>query len=181
MPRLVFSARLLTIGVLLAMLLALAVPALVYAMPQYAAATGQPCATCHVSPAGGGPRNAFGQRFEAIPTHSTDPLGAFRQLTQAQPTAAPTVAATAAPTVAATPAATVAATPRPAATALPAGTVAAPVATAAPPATAVTTADKGTTAAPTTLPRTGDVTLYILALGGGVLSLAGLALRKLGR
>ena len=30
------------------------------ALPQYAAATGQPCSTCHLDPADGGPRNATG-------------------------------------------------------------------------------------------------------------------------
>jgi mono/diheme cytochrome c family protein len=31
-----------------------------HALPEYAARTGQPCATCHVSPAGGGPRTLRG-------------------------------------------------------------------------------------------------------------------------
>jgi uncharacterized repeat protein (TIGR01451 family) len=61
------------------------------ALPDYAAKTGQPCATCHVNPAGGGARNATGQAFEAIPTHSTDPAGAFAQATGAKPAAAPAV------------------------------------------------------------------------------------------
>jgi LPXTG-motif cell wall-anchored protein len=164
--RLGISKRLLTIGLLFASFLALLLPSLVLAMPQYAAATGQPCSTCHVNPAGGGARNAFGQRFEAIPTHSTDPLGAYRQLTQAQATPAPTVAATRAPTVAATPAATpaatAAATPRATVVATPAATPAA-------------------TAAPTTLPRTGDIALSVLVLGAGAMGLAGFALRRWGR
>ena len=65
------------------------------ALPQYAAATGQPCSTCHINPAGGGPRNATGQAFEAIPTHSTDPAGAFAQISHPAapaPTQAPTPA-----------------------------------------------------------------------------------------
>jgi hypothetical protein len=33
------------------------------ALPQYAAQTGLPCGRCHVNPAGGGPRNAFGNKF----------------------------------------------------------------------------------------------------------------------
>ena len=35
------------------------------AMPEYAATTGEPCATCHVSPAGGGLRNVRGQAWVA--------------------------------------------------------------------------------------------------------------------
>jgi hypothetical protein len=54
------------------------------ARPEYAAATGQPCATCHVSPAGGGPRTPSGQAFMAIPTHATDPAGAWAQVVASQ-------------------------------------------------------------------------------------------------
>jgi mono/diheme cytochrome c family protein len=32
----------------------------VHALPEYATRTGEPCATCHVNPAGGGPRTARG-------------------------------------------------------------------------------------------------------------------------
>lgn len=35
------------------------------AMPEYAARVGEPCATCHVSPAGGGLRNVRGQAWVA--------------------------------------------------------------------------------------------------------------------
>ncbi len=35
------------------------------ATPAYAAATGLPCAKCHVNPAGGGPNTAFGKAFAA--------------------------------------------------------------------------------------------------------------------
>jgi uncharacterized repeat protein (TIGR01451 family) len=59
------------------------------ALPAYAAATNQPCATCHVNPAGGGARNTFGQKFEAIPTHSTDPAGAFAIASGAAPAPPP--------------------------------------------------------------------------------------------
>jgi mono/diheme cytochrome c family protein len=31
-----------------------------HALPDYAARTGEPCATCHINPAGGGPRNQRG-------------------------------------------------------------------------------------------------------------------------
>ncbi len=34
------------------------------ATPAYAAQTKKPCGFCHVNPAGGGPRNATGQKFE---------------------------------------------------------------------------------------------------------------------
>ncbi len=33
------------------------------ALPEYATRTGEPCATCHVSPAGGGLRNVRGQAW----------------------------------------------------------------------------------------------------------------------
>lgn len=33
------------------------------ALPAYAAQTGFPCGKCHVNPAGGGPRNAYGEAF----------------------------------------------------------------------------------------------------------------------
>ncbi len=35
------------------------------ALPAYASQTGLPCGKCHVNPAGGGPRNAFGKAFAA--------------------------------------------------------------------------------------------------------------------
>lgn len=35
------------------------------ALPTYAAETKKPCGACHVNPAGGGPRNAFGDAFAA--------------------------------------------------------------------------------------------------------------------
>ncbi len=58
------------------------------ALPSYAAATGQPCSSCHVNPSGGGPLTGIGQAFAAIPTHSSDPAGAFAQLS-GQPAPAP--------------------------------------------------------------------------------------------
>lgn len=36
-----------------------------YALPEYAARTGEPCATCHVSPGGGGPRTLRGLLWAA--------------------------------------------------------------------------------------------------------------------
>jgi mono/diheme cytochrome c family protein len=35
------------------------------ALPAYAAQTGKACGACHQNPAGGGPRNAFGEAFAA--------------------------------------------------------------------------------------------------------------------
>ncbi|MEW5829512.1 MAG: hypothetical protein AB1846_11520 [Chloroflexota bacterium] len=46
-----------------ALLLALAPTA--QALPEYSAQTGEPCATCHVSPSGGGPRGPRGQAWVA--------------------------------------------------------------------------------------------------------------------
>jgi len=47
------------LGVLAGMLVFAAQPP-AHALPEYAARTGQPCATCHVNPAGGGPRTLRG-------------------------------------------------------------------------------------------------------------------------
>ena len=46
-------------------MLMFAAPKSANALPAYAAATGKPCGTCHQNPAGGGPRNAFGEAFAA--------------------------------------------------------------------------------------------------------------------
>jgi hypothetical protein len=43
----------------------LVAPSPAVALPAYAAQTGLPCGRCHVNPAGGGPRNAFGKAFAA--------------------------------------------------------------------------------------------------------------------
>jgi hypothetical protein len=40
-------------------------PRYAQAKPEYAAQEGKPCGYCHVSPAGGGPRNAMGKQYEA--------------------------------------------------------------------------------------------------------------------
>ena len=55
-------------------------PTTTTALPAYNQATGQACGVCHINPAGGGPRTAIGQAFEAVPTHSSDPLGAWLQV-----------------------------------------------------------------------------------------------------
>ncbi len=59
--------RILFLIALLAVL-ALSALALAYptqAMPEYATRVGEPCGTCHVSPAGGGVRNVRGQAWVA--------------------------------------------------------------------------------------------------------------------
>jgi hypothetical protein len=43
----------------------IAAPKPALALPAYAASTGKPCGTCHVNPAGGGPRTKFGAAFAA--------------------------------------------------------------------------------------------------------------------
>jgi mono/diheme cytochrome c family protein len=45
--------------------LTLAAPKPAAALPAYAASTGKACGACHTNPAGGGPRNAFGEAFAA--------------------------------------------------------------------------------------------------------------------
>jgi hypothetical protein len=45
--------------------LTIAAPKSADALPAYAAATGKACGACHQNPAGGGPRNAFGEAFAA--------------------------------------------------------------------------------------------------------------------
>jgi hypothetical protein len=75
------------------------------AMPEYAASTGEPCATCHVSPAGGGLRNVRGQAWVASDKPATVPstTEALKILGIALPadmsiyTVAPAVAPTPAP------------------------------------------------------------------------------------
>jgi mono/diheme cytochrome c family protein len=48
-----------------AILLALFPASTAVALPEYSAQTGEPCATCHVSPSGGGPRGPRGQAWVA--------------------------------------------------------------------------------------------------------------------
>jgi len=68
----------------------LAVPRTADALPSYTQQTGLTCGACHVNPAGGGPRNAFGKAFAAnghkVPTGATPPTataGAPGMLTSA--------------------------------------------------------------------------------------------------
>lgn len=60
--------RYLVIGIILAVMFGtFAVAAQpVRALPEYAAQVGEPCATCHVSAAGGGPRGPRGQAWVAL-------------------------------------------------------------------------------------------------------------------
>lgn len=41
----------------------LGIPNMVQALPEYSSQTGEPCASCHLSPSGGGPRGARGQAW----------------------------------------------------------------------------------------------------------------------
>jgi hypothetical protein len=43
------------------------------ALPEYAAQTGEPCSSCHVSPSGGGPRGPRGQAWVASDKPGTVP------------------------------------------------------------------------------------------------------------
>ncbi len=45
--------------------LALGTPSTAQALPEYAAQTGEPCSSCHISPSGGGPRGPRGQAWVA--------------------------------------------------------------------------------------------------------------------
>jgi hypothetical protein len=75
------------VGVLLAAVSAMSPPAL--ATSSYAEATGQRCATCHVGPPGQGVLTADGQRFAAVPSHRTDPAGAWAVVVGSGATGAP--------------------------------------------------------------------------------------------
>lgn len=54
-------------------LLALTNPSPAQALPEYAAQTGEPCSTCHISPSGGGPRGPRGQAWVASSKPSAVP------------------------------------------------------------------------------------------------------------
>ena len=67
---------LITFGVLLlcaSMLLAMATPSTAQALPEYAAQTGEPCSSCHISPSGGGSRGPRGQAWVASNKPGTIP------------------------------------------------------------------------------------------------------------
>ena len=53
------------LGILVLGMMLLLTPRPAQALPKFAAQTGLPCGRCHVNPAGGGPRTAFGKAFQA--------------------------------------------------------------------------------------------------------------------
>ena len=55
------------------LLLALATPSTAQALPEYAAQTGEPCSSCHISPSGGGSRGPRGQAWVASNKPGTIP------------------------------------------------------------------------------------------------------------
>ena len=59
---LIFFGSLLLVA---ALVLALIPNSSANALPEYASQTGEPCATCHISPSGGGPRGPRGQAWVA--------------------------------------------------------------------------------------------------------------------
>jgi len=66
-----------------ALLLALALPGgQAEALPEYSAQTGEPCATCHLSPSGGGARSPRGQAWvgSGKPGEVPDLMAALEQL-----------------------------------------------------------------------------------------------------
>jgi hypothetical protein len=67
---LIFFGSLLLVA---ALALALIPNSTVKALPEYASQTGEPCATCHISPSGGGPRGPRGQAWVASSKPSTVP------------------------------------------------------------------------------------------------------------
>ena len=73
------------LGVLIlvtAMFLAFLPVSSVEALPEYSAQTGEPCASCHISPSGGGPRGPRGQAWVASekPGYVPDTLEALELL-----------------------------------------------------------------------------------------------------
>jgi hypothetical protein len=52
-------------AVLIGGALMLSVPKSATALPAYSSSTGKACGACHQNPAGGGPRNGFGEAFAA--------------------------------------------------------------------------------------------------------------------
>ncbi|MCX9011366.1 MAG: PEF-CTERM sorting domain-containing protein [Candidatus Methanoperedens sp.] len=89
------------------------------ALPQYVApgqalyGSGFNCGTCHVDPAGGGTRTAYGNLFAAQPNHQSNPTAALTAIGSPFATPTPTVTATATATATATVTATRTATATP--------------------------------------------------------------------
>ena len=99
-PILIFSL------LLVALLLALALPGrLAHALPEYSSQTGEPCATCHASPSGGGVRTPRGQAWVAqskpgeVPdlVAALDALGVTLEVNEADYTLVPETIAPASP------------------------------------------------------------------------------------
>jgi hypothetical protein len=63
----------LTLGVLLAALAVFALAPQARALPEYSTQTGEPCATCHISPSGGGLRTPRGQAWVGASRPGTVP------------------------------------------------------------------------------------------------------------
>ncbi len=92
----------LLLAVFVVILLAATTPA-VHALPEYAVQTGEPCATCHISPSGGGARTprglawVAGGKLSAVPdlTQALEALGVHLQANPAdyQATGGPAPAA----------------------------------------------------------------------------------------
>ena len=60
----VFRIGVVSLALILSLVLSLALQTgQAQALPEYAAQTGEPCASCHLSPAGGGPRGPRGQAW----------------------------------------------------------------------------------------------------------------------
>jgi hypothetical protein len=55
----------LAVGILVAAAAVVVAPRHATALPAYAQKEGKACGYCHVNPAGGGPRNAMGKKYEA--------------------------------------------------------------------------------------------------------------------
>ena len=80
------SKRYVSLGLLLLGVAAMVLVPAASALPQYAAQTGLACGKCHVNPAGGGTRTAFGAAFAAnghkLPaTKPTTPVVATKPMT----------------------------------------------------------------------------------------------------
>jgi hypothetical protein len=63
MKKLLIVSGTLLLGI--SLLMALATSSTAQALPEYAAQTGEPCSSCHISPSGGGPRGPRGQAWVA--------------------------------------------------------------------------------------------------------------------
>jgi hypothetical protein len=63
--RVLFGAGAVAAAILIAGAVITVSPRQAQAWPKYAKQTKLPCGKCHVNPAGGGPRNDFGNAFEA--------------------------------------------------------------------------------------------------------------------